>query len=97
MGERVYNRQAWRDLPRNRCVVEHLFGAAAEPCSGVVHRHHVDPDDPFGRTVEVCAAHHPRLHAILRRLRNPGGCPHRPGTHRYPHAKAECDRRHALA
>jgi hypothetical protein len=45
----------------------------------------------------VCATHHPRVHAALRRLlAAPRGCPHRPGTHRYRHAREECDRQHGL-
>lgn len=98
MEETVYNTAAWRDLPRTSCVVEQLFGPAAGTCRGVIHRHHVDPDDPWSRTVEVCAAHHPRVHAALRALlRRPKlGCPHRPGAHRYDHARRECDRRHGL-
>jgi hypothetical protein len=95
MDETVYSLTAWRELPRTRCLIETLFGDVAGPCSGRIHRHHVDPDEPYGRTIEVCAAHHPRVEAILRRLRqDPPGCPHRPGTHRYAHAREECARRH---
>lgn len=101
MEATVYNRTAWRALPRTRCLVEALFGDAAGPCRGRIHRHHVDPSDPYSRTIEVCGGHHGRVEAILRRLRagqeeERRGCPHRPGTHRYPHAKRECDRRHGL-
>lgn len=95
MHETVYNLSAWRDLPRTQCLVEALFGDAAGACSGVIHRHHVDPPDPGSRTIEVCAAHHPKVEAIVRRLVDePPGCPHRPGTHRYRHAREECARRH---
>lgn len=101
MEQTVYNLRGWRTLPRTRCLVEALFGDAAGACGGLIHRHHVDPDDPFSRTYEVCASHHPKVEAILRRLRSPQpedvGCPHRPGTHRYPHAREECARRHRAA
>lgn len=88
----VYNTQAWRDLPRDYCVVELLLDDAAGPCRGLIHHHHVDPTDPDSRTVQVCAAHHPRIHALLRgvtssRVRR---CTH---NHRYDHARRECERR----
>lgn len=98
MDETVYSLPAWRDLPRTRCLVEVLFGEAAGACSGTIHRHHVDPTDQLSRTIEVCAGHHRRVHAALRKLvAEPPGCPHRPGTHRYAHAREECARRHREA
>ena len=92
MDQRVYNSARWRSLPRDRCTVEFLFGPAAGPCRGRIHRHHVDPDDPESRSVEVCAAHHPTLQAALRDLTRPARrrrCNHR---HRYPHAREACER-----
>ena len=90
-------RREWRDrLPRERCVIEELFGAAAGECKGLIHRHHVDPDDPDSRTIEVCNAHHQKVHAALRAITAEPEwrrCPHRPGTHRYAWAKEECERR----
>lgn len=101
MEATAYNSAAWRALPRDHCIVERLFGPLVGPCSGSVHRHHVDPSDPASRTVPSCAGHHARLHVAIRALTRGekgkrAGCPHRPGTHRYPHAKRECDRRHGL-
>jgi hypothetical protein len=97
MDTAVYNTVRWRELPRTSCLVERLFGEQAGPCRGTIHRHHLDPEDPASRTIEVCAAHHSRVHAALRALLKPkaGGCPHRPGTHRYRYALEECNRRHA--
>ncbi len=99
MEATVYNRRAWRELPRDGdCVVSWLFGQVVGPCAGTMHRHHVDPRDPDSRSVQVCASHHPSLQAALRRMmRGPRGCPHRPGTHRYPWALEECERKHAAA
>jgi hypothetical protein len=87
----VYNRQAWRELPRNYCAVALLFGDVAGPCRGLIHHHHVDPDNPSSRTVQVCAAHHPKVHAALRSL-TPARrrCSHH---HRYDWARRECERR----
>lgn len=98
MDRSVYMRREWRDrLPREVCVVELLFGESVGECAGLIHRHHVDPSDPDSRTIEVCNSHHQRLHAALRVLRGPEKawkpCPHRPGTHRYPGSKEECERR----
>lgn len=88
----VYNRQRWRELPRTRCFVSVLLGPTAGPCRGAIHRHHVDPEDPGSRTVEVCAAHHTRLHTVLRGLSSVRWrrCPHR---HRTLEARQACERR----
>lgn len=74
----------WRDLPRDgECVAEFLFGEAAGPCHGLMHRHHVRPRDPSSRSYQACARHHPTIEALLRRLsprpyrrimRNHNGC-----------------------
>jgi hypothetical protein len=98
MERTVYDSQAWRELPRERCIVEVLLGDAAGDCGGLIHRHHVDPDDPNSRTVEVCAVHHPKIHAALRALtensqREWRRCPHGPGAHRYAGAREACERR----
>jgi hypothetical protein len=88
----VYNTSAWRDLPRDYCAVRLLLDEAAGPCRGLIHHHHVDPTDPDSRPVQVCAAHHPKVHMILRslstvRVRH---CTH---NHRYDHARRECEAR----
>jgi len=94
MDRAAYQRQSWRDLPRDgECAVSWLFGQAAGPCSGLIHRHHVDPDDPDSRSLQVCASHHPKLQAALRHLEDKPRwrrCRHE---HRYPQARAECERR----
>lgn len=93
MDTRVYSLPQWRALPRTRCRVAELFGDAVGPCHGVIDRHHVDPDDPFSRTVEVCHRHHPQLEAALRLLtreRRRRRCYH---SHRYPGAREACERR----
>ena len=98
MHREVYNTRAWRDLPRDgECAAAYLFGSAAGPCSGLIHRHHVDPEDPASRTYEACAGHHPVIESFLRRLRERADrlegrrrCRHE---HRYPGAREACERR----
>lgn len=105
MDKSTYDSQEWRELPRDgECVVSFLFGEeAVGVCHGRIDRHHVDPEDPESRSFQVCARHHPKVQAILRRLLNPPKwkrCPHKPGTHRYPEGKLACERslnRDALA
>lgn len=79
MDRAVYQTARWRALPRDYCVVSELLGPAVGPCRGLIHHHHVDPTDPDSRTVQVCAAHHPKVHLMLRRLasRTERKCPHR--------------------
>jgi hypothetical protein len=97
MDASVYHTSAWRELPRDGdCAVSFLFGPAVGPCRGLTHRHHVDDEDPTSRSFQVCASHHPSLQAALRVLKRheePSWrrCPHRPGTHRYPHAREACE------
>jgi hypothetical protein len=95
MDRRAYDKRAFRNLPRERCAVADLFGL--DDCHGSIHRHHVNPEDPSSRTIEVCNRHHQRVHAALRTLAAPESgwksCPHRPGTHRYPWAKEACEQR----
>ena len=87
----IYSTARWRELPRDYCAVELLLGAAAGPCSGAIHRHHVDPDDPDSRTLPACAAHHSRLHAALRALERPRrACPRK---HRTRESREACERR----
>lgn len=88
----VYNTSAWRSLPRDYCAVSLLLDEAAGPCRGLIHHHHVDPTDPDSRTVQVCAAHHPKVHALLRTLGSSEvrRCTH---NHRYDHARRECEER----
>ena len=101
MEASFYNTRTWRELPRDgECSAEFLFGEAAGPCRGLMHRHHVRPGDPTSRTYQACAGHHPTIEAFLRRLRDRADrvtgrrrCPHRPGAHRYPHAREECERK----
>jgi hypothetical protein len=94
MEKTAYQTARWRELPRSHCLVEVLFGDAAGPCSGLIHRHHVDPEDALSRTFECCAGHHPTVHAALRVILHPTWrrCPHKPGTHRYPGAREACER-----
>lgn len=93
MERQVYNTRAWRELPRDHCVVDLLLGGAAGPCRGLIGHHHVDDTDPDSRTVQVCNSHHQKLQAALRSLkRQPEWkrCTHH---HPYPGGKAECERR----
>lgn len=95
MAHAVYSTSAWRTLPRTgNCVLADLL---PDSCHGQLHRHHVHPvtagGDPLGSTVLVCAHHHPTLEAMARAALGWKACPHRPGTHRYPGAKDECERR----
>jgi len=68
MERAVYNARAFRDLPRDLCVVAFLLGPAAGDCDGEIHRHHVDPHDPSFPSIPVCMKHHHRLHELLRSL-----------------------------
>ena len=92
MDRTTYNTRRWRDLPRDYCAVSLLFGELAGPCSGLIHHHHVDPSDPDSRTVQICAGHHPRLHAVLRFLERPRWrtCTH---AHRTREGREACERR----
>ena len=95
MERTVYDKQEWRELPRDgECVVAFLFGEAAGECHGRIDRHHVDPPDE--RSIQVCARHHPRLEAARRHLLDPPKwktCPHGPYVHRYAGAREACERR----
>jgi hypothetical protein len=75
------------------CVLADLI---PDECSSVLHSHHVLPvshgGDPDGAQVWVCSRHHPSLEALTRRVLRWRTCPHRPGVHRYPGAKEECER-----
>jgi len=90
MERQAYNRQRWRELPRNYCAVSLIFGEAVGPCSGLIHHHHVDPTDPDSRTVQVCATHHPKVHAVLRSFDRRRRCRH---VHRTREAREACERR----
>lgn len=96
MEKTAYDRQDWRELPRDgECVVSFLFGEVVGDCHGRIDRHHVDPNDPDSRSFQVCARHHPKVQAILRRLlKLPKWrrCPHKPGTHRYRSGLEACER-----
>jgi hypothetical protein len=97
MERTEYDKQAWRDLPRDgECIVAFLFGDSAGECHGRIDRHHVDPPHP--RSVQCCARHHPKLEAARRHLTEEPRqrwkpCPHPAGTHRYPGAREACERR----
>ena len=98
MERSVYNAQHWRDLPRDYCSVDWLLSGAAGPCKGLIHHHHVDPTDPGSRTIQVCNAHHQKIHAVLRGLRALDEYDSRPWrrcthNHPYDHARRECERR----
>ncbi len=88
----VYNTRRWRDLPRDYCVVSELLGDFAGPCTGLIHHHHVDPTDPDSRTIQVCASHHPKIHALLRKV-TVSTWKHCTHNHRYAHARRDCERR----
>jgi hypothetical protein len=86
----VYNKSSWRALPRDYCLVSELLGDAAGPCTGLIHHHHVNPTDPDSRTVQCCAAHHGRVHAVLRGLGRRKSCSHRHPTRA---GREACERR----
>lgn len=92
MHRDLYNTRAWRDLPRDYCLVEVFFGEAVGPCAGLIAHHHVNPNKRDSRTVQVCARHHPKLEAALRKLAAEPAkrCSHR---HHYPGAREACERR----
>ena len=94
MERTAYDKRSFRRLPRERCVVADLFGPAVGECAGYIHRHHVDPADPYSRTLEVCNGHHQRLHAALRHLEAPERawkrCHHRHSTRE---GREACERR----
>lgn len=91
---RIYDTAAFRALPRERCAVEELIGGT---CSGEIALHHVHPlslgGEVDGRLVPCCAAHHPMLEALARRvygLPQYRRCPHR---HVTREAREACERR----
>lgn len=98
MQKQVYDKRSWRNLPRELCTVEALLGEVAGPCGGLIHLHHVDPADPDSRSVPVCAAHHPKIHAALRMLAAGTERPQKAWKrcthhHPYPGGKEACERR----
>ena len=92
MHRSVYQTAEWRGLPRDYCIVSFLLDGAAGPCRGLIHHHHVNPSDPDSRTVQVCAAHHPRIHSVLRSLSSSSyrRCTHR---HTSREAREACERK----
>lgn len=87
----VYQTSKWRSLPRDYCFVSVLLGDATGPCDGLIHHHHVNPIDPDSRTLQVCASHHPQIHAVLRGLASKRRrCPHR---HVTRESREACERR----
>jgi hypothetical protein len=91
----LYNQSAWRARSRTgTCRVAELIGGE---CRGELSLHHVyplslgGPED--GRTVLVCARHHPMLEALARRVygaKRWRRCPHQ---HRTVEARRECEER----
>ncbi len=94
----VYQTASWRGLPRSSCAIHELLGTE---CGGSIARHHVRPlsagGDPDGRTVQVCARHHPSLEALARRVwreRVWKTCPHH---HQTRESREACERKLNLA
>jgi hypothetical protein len=83
MDKTVYDKRSFRNLPRETCVVADLFGL--DDCHGSIHRHHVDPEDPSSRTLEVCNRHHQHLHKVLRTLAGASERPWKRCTHVHPY------------
>lgn len=88
----VYDTRAWRRLSRDgACALAELLPDA---CSGELHRHHVQPisagGDPLGKTVLVCARHHPMLESLARKTLGWKTCKH---VHRSRGAREACERR----
>lgn len=83
-----------------RCTVGWLLGGA---CSDLLHVHHLIPREQGGpdeieNLITVCERHHPQVEAVRREVLRRRGqvwkrCPHRPGAHRYPGAREQCERR----
>ena len=81
---------------RHRCSGAFLGGG----CSAVLDVHHILPRDEGGtdeddNLLTLCHRHHPMLEALRRAILKRRGwkqCNHPPGTHRYPGAKAACER-----
>ena len=94
MDREVYMKRSWRNLPRDFCVIEYLFGEVVGECVGVIDLHHVRPGDPDSRHIPVCHRHHPQLEATLRRLSAPERawkrCGHRHSTRE---GREACERR----
>lgn len=82
----------------SRCTVGWLLGGA---CHETLDIHHITPQAEGGsdhpdNLMTACHSHHPMVEAVRREVMRRRGhrfCPHRPGTHRYPHAREECERR----
>lgn len=80
LSDRFYSSAEWRALREiaisrdGGCTLRHL-PEAYEPCLGNLHVHHLDPpdgdDDPraldLSNTSTVCASHHSRWEAFIRR------------------------------
>jgi len=90
----IYSTRAWRELPRDgECIAEFLFGDAVGSCLGLIHRHHVDPLDPYSRSYQACARHHPKIQAALRYLSAEPRFRHCPHQHRSRESREQCEAR----
>jgi hypothetical protein len=91
---RVYDTAAFRALPREHCIIHELLGTE---CEGAIARHHVHPlaagGDPQGRTVPVCAVHHPQLEALARRVYGTPEWKRCPHFHPTQAGREACERR----
>lgn len=92
MERTTYDLRSWRNLPREFCVIEYLFGDVVGECVGIIDLHHVRAGDPDSRSIPVCHRHHPQLEATLRRLSAPERawkrCRHR---HSTPESRKACE------
>lgn len=84
----------------HRCTVARLLGGT---CSDVLDVHHLKPVSETGaecdldNLITVCHRHHPVVEGLRRAILRWRGqewkrCPHKPGVHRYAHAREECER-----
>lgn len=103
MNKTVYDSNRWEAVREEvlerdgSCTYARLLGGE---CFGPLHVHHLNPSQfgPYDEDglVAICEFHHPKLEAVRRSLLKVRGwrrCPHRPGTHRYPGAREQCERR----
>lgn len=99
----VYGTTAWQELRERAhlrdadCVLGRLLGGG---CWGALHTHHIEPVSDGGPELPdiegvatLCARHHRVLHGLRSKQAGWKTCPHKPGTHRYAHAKRLCEDR----
>lgn len=103
----IYEHPAWEraradalERDGHRCTVARFLGGR---CSKRLDVHHLEPVSEGGAAFDLdnlitaCSRHHPMVEglrrAILRRRHAaPKRCPHPPGAHPYPGARAACER-----